>query len=405
MSVYSGEAIKTKLLEPTTYNENVSAEFRITEPCLPNLRLIDVGAKNNQNVQYNKLIGAYGCLRSVLLYSGQMLIDGCANNAQFIAFKKYNHANSTNHNLKRLLARNQLGFKSGRTGLMTDTPTTNNQSGVDDARTTLAYIPVSEYCPILNNLNVLDPKVMMNLRLVLEFEPNRDAFLNVSNSTSHNGRRPRLIMDTLESGNYQSNPAVVQWNAIEQDRYVCPVLDVAAVATQNNSNKLNGFNSKLVGRMLICKNFQNDANNSVAGAVTGFGRYASHAQQGEEIQVVVNGAQQLPRNGIDGSGNKMLSMLHDTWGECNTMPMGNTQGLSTVAKAVAQLQSYQGQQSYFGMFVNQRVKDLQINHTRVGLIDNGGGVVPTNEALLCSVFCEVSKSLVNKGGVVNTVYN
>ena len=57
------------------------------------------------------------------------------------------------------------------------------------------------------------------------------------------------------------------------------------------------------------------------------------------------------------------------------------------------------------MFINSRVKDLQIRLNRTGLIDNTGGVVPTNEALLCSVFCEVSKSLVIKGGVVNTIYN
>ena len=405
MSVYSGEAIKTKLLEPSTYNENISAEFRITEACLPNLRLIDVGSKNSQDVQYNKLIGAYGVLRSVLLYSGQMLLDGCPNNAQFVAFKKYNHSNATNRNLKRFLARNQLGFKSNKLGVMTDEPTTNNQSGITDAKTTLAYIPVSEYCPLLNNLNVLDPKVYANLRLVLEFEGDRNAFLNVSNSTSHNGRRPRLIMDCLESGNYQPNPAVVSWNAIEQDRFTCPKLDVGAVTIQPNTNKLNGFNSKLVGRMLLCKNFQDESKNAVANAITGFGRYASHAQQSEAIQITVNGAQQLPRNGVEGAGNRMLSMLHDTWGECDTMPMGNTLGLTDVATAVTQLQKYQGQQSYFGMFVNQRVKDLQINLTRTGLIDNTGGVVPTNEALLCSVFCEVSKSLVTKGGVTNTVYN
>ena len=66
MSVYSNGNVRTRLLEPANYNENISAEFRITQACLPNLRLIDVGAKNNQDIQYNSLIGAYGCLRSVI---------------------------------------------------------------------------------------------------------------------------------------------------------------------------------------------------------------------------------------------------------------------------------------------------------------------------------------------------
>jgi hypothetical protein len=98
--------------------------------------------------------------------------------------------------------------------------------------------------------------------------------------------------------------------------------------------------------------------------------------------------------------------LHETWGDCNTLPSGNTLGIATPAKMNADLREYQGQQSYFGMFVNSRVKDMQINHTRTGLIEaNAALVVPTNEALNCLVFCEVSKSLVIKGGQVNTVYN
>lgn len=409
MSVYSNGSVTTKLLEPATYNENVSAEFRISEPCLPNIRLIDVGSKNSQDIQYNTLIGAYGCLRSVMLYSGQMLLDGCPNIAQFVAFKKYNHSNATNRGLHKLMARNQMGFNLDRTGILVDTPVENNQSGTTDALTTLAYIPVSEYCPLLKRLNVLDPLVFQNLRLVLEFDPAPAAFLSRNDSTTTNSRRPRLVMDCLQPGSFQPNPSVTSWNAIEQDRYALPAIgQVAAETIQRQSNGLNGFNSKLVGRMLIVKTFADDSKNIKVGTaeVNGFGRYASHAQCNEEIQVSVNGAQQLPRNGVQGTGNRMLSQLHETWGDCNTIPSGNTLGIATTAKMSADLQEYQGQQSYFGMFVNQRVKDLQIQHTRTGLVEaDAAAVTPTNEALNCLVFCEVSKSLVIRGGQVNTIYN
>jgi hypothetical protein len=402
-AVYSSGNVKTKLLEPSTYNENVSAEFRLTEPCLPNLRLIDVGAKAQANTQYNKLIGAYGLLKSVFLYSGQMLLDGTPNVQNFIAFKKYNQENSVNRNINKYLVKNNLGFCVNAQRQLAEGPAVNNQAGTTDDATVLSWVSLADFCPLLNKLNVLDPKVMHNLRVVLEFDSDRNSFLNATNRTSHNTRRPRLIYDALETGDYQPNPAMVSWNAIEQDRFQVAATGVGAVSTNTTVAKLNGFNNKLVGRLLMCKTPSDDANNSTGGAVNGFGKYQSRAGLDEKIQVVCNGVQQLPRNGVEGP-NRQLAMLHDTWGVCNTLPGGNTQGLTDNSNKVAQLRSYDGQQSYFGMFLNQRVKDLQFNYTRTSDIDNSA-IPLTNMGLNMLVFGEVSKSLVTKGGDVNVVYN
>ncbi len=406
MSIYSDGSVKTKLLEPSTYNENVSAEFRITEPCLPSLRLIDVGCKNNQNVPYNKLLGAYGVIKSVFLYSGQMLLDGCPNIAHYMAFRRYNRTNSQNKALSKFLARNQLGFGLTSAGVGTDAPAQNNQSGQTDAVTTEALVPLVEYLPILEKLNVLDPAVFKNLRLVIEFESDPSAILDVSNSTSINTRRPRLIMDCL-MGSYNANPAMVSWSAIEQDRFTVAALGNAAASPNVVTNaKLNGFNSKLVGRILMVKAPAVVADVQANNGQDGFGRYASIALLDEKIQVTLNGGALLPLGGVDGAGNKMLSMLNDTWGTCNTLPGGNCgQGITTVALYTTQLQEYQGQQSYFGMFLNERVKDLQISLTRTGLFDQSGNVMKPNIALNCLLYGEVSKSLVIKGGEVNVIYN
>ena len=86
------------------------------------------------------------------------------------------------------------------------------------------------------------------------------------------------------------------------------------------------------------------------------------------------------------------------------MPGGNTLGIATPAKLNTQLQSYQGQQSYFGMFLNQRVKDLQFNYSRNGFIDTGTAT-PTNEAMDCLVYAEISKTLLIQGQTINTLYN
>lgn len=402
-TVYSNGNVKTKLIEPTTYNENVSAEFRITEPCLPNLRLIDVGAKSGVDSQYNKLLGAYGIIKSVFLYQGQTLLDGCPNINHFMAFKQYNKSNSVNRNLKKLLVRNQMGFQVSQTNVIVDAPLANNQSGTTDAKTTLAHLHLNEYLPLLDKLTVLDPSVFKNLRLVIEFATDSQAFADKP-PASFNTRRPRLIMDCLKAGSFNPNPASVQWNAIEQDRFVVAKSSFAADSTLTTNAKLNGFNSKLVSRILLCKTMQNKAENLNGADVRGFGPFASHAQNKEKIQVTVNGSQLLPRNGVEGP-HRMLSMLHDTWGECNTLPGGSSQGLSTVAKLSTQVQKYQGQQSYFGCFLNQRVKDLQISLTRSSKVANDAAPVPINEALDCLMYGEVAKTLMINAGGVNIMYN
>ena len=403
-TIYSNGNVKTKLKEPTTYNENVSCEFRITEPCLPNIRLIDVGAKSGVNGEYNKLLGAYGIIKSIFLYQGQNKLDGCPNVQHFLAFKQYNKSNSVNRNIKRLLVRNQMGFKLDQVGALTDAPLIVNQSGTTDALTALAHIHLNQYLPLLDQLTVLDPAVFQNLRLVIEFNTDSQAFGDKP-PASFDTRRPRLIMDCLQPGSYNPNPSNIQWNAIEQDRFVIPAnAKNAAQDSVPTTAKLNGFNSKMVSRILVCKTYQNKALNATGGNAIGFGPYASFAQGAEKIQVVCNGVQLLPRNGVDGP-NKMLSMLHDTWGECNTMPGGNTLGIvGSTAKLNAELRTYQGQQSYFGMFLNQRVKDLQFNYSRQAFIDTGTAT-PTNEALDCLVYAEISKSLLIQGNQVNILYN
>ena len=408
-TVYSNGNVKTKLLEPTTYNSNVSAEWRITEPCLPTLRLIDLGTSvSSADSDYNKLIGAYGLIKSVFLYQGQLLLDGCPNIQHFMAFKQYNKSNSINRNLKQHLVRNKMGFGISQINTIADTRGPTNQSGTNASKTALGHVHLNEFLPLLDKLNVLDPAVFKNLRLVVEFTADSQTFATTPPATFTTAR-PRLIMDVLAPGAFNANPTAVQWNALEQDRFVSPAIAKTAVQSIVSNFKLNGFNSKLVSRILICKSYQDKTKNVDGATVNGFGPFASLAQFKEVVQVAVNGSQLLPRNGVEGP-HRMLSMLHDTWGECNTLPGGSSCDLVTTQQAdpdtkiATPLLKYQGQQSYFGCFLNQRVKDLQITYTRQGQIDTGA-ITPYNEALDCLVYGEVSKTLYIQGNVINIVYN
>lgn len=405
MSIYSSGKVKTKLVEPTTENKNLSVEFRIHEPVLPNLRLVDVGTTSSGGTAYNELIGIKGLIRSIFLYDGQLKLDGCPDVSRFLAFKNLNKSNTFNRNLNRFLSLSQQGYGMDQTNILTNAPLTPNSIATTDVASNKGRIELNEYLPLLDNLSVLDPSVFKNgLRIVIEF--NQDSqFWEQTIGTSHITSRMRLIMDCVSYGSFQNNPSVVQWNAIESDRFVSDALDKAATTLKRpETHTLNGFNNKSVSRILMCKNYNLTSKNVNGSAVVGYGPYASFAQLDEVVQVTVNGAQLLPRNGVEGS-NRMLSMLNDTWGESNVFIGNNQIAMSDPTKhLVTDLQSKVGQVSYFGCYVNQPVKNFQVTLTRSGLIDTGDRT-PTNEALLCSVFAEVSKIMTFNASGYDISYN
>jgi len=404
MSLYSNETVKTKLVEPTTYNQNLSVEFRITEPCLPNIRLVDVGVAANVATEYNNLIGVQGLLKSVFLYDGQQKIDGCPDIQRYMSFKKYNKSNTYNRNLARHLSLSAQGYCVGSDKQLEVGPATARAIATTTAASDRGRVELNEYLPILDEMTVLDPTQFKALRLVVEFGQNsQDWEINIKNT--HSTVRPRLIMDCLAPGSY--NPqGNVSWNAIEADRFISNAIAVdATTLKRQETHTLNGFNNKSVGRILMGKYFNQRSKNVNGTVLLGYGSYGSHAQLDEAIQVTVNGGQVLPRNGVEGP-NRMLSMLHDTWGESNSYLGANLINLGSAATHLSTpLQTTIGQLSYFGCFINQKVKNFQVSLTRSGLINNTA-VSPQNEQLMCIVYAEISKTLMmNAAGKYDIVYN
>ena len=131
MSIYSSGNIKSKIQEPTTENKNLSVEFRITEPVLPNLRLIDVGSTSSGSSKYNELVGVQGLIRSIFLYDGQLKLDGCPDVSRFQAFKNLSHKNDYNRNLNRFLTLSQQGYGLNQDKKLTNAPLTPN--GIEPA--------------------------------------------------------------------------------------------------------------------------------------------------------------------------------------------------------------------------------------------------------------------------------
>jgi len=118
----------------------------------------------------------------------------------------------------------------------------------------------------------------------------------------------------------------------------------------------------------------------------------------------------LPREGLT-KPNEVLSYLVDTWGEQVVYPQANTTDVSTAmtnvisqANEVSASDDYRGAHSYFGLYLGERIDDLQIRYSRTGLQDTNTSVRPTTDQLRVHVFAEVKKALQVNGGKYNVVY-
>lgn len=392
---YSSDNVKTKLLEPQSFNNTHSVMFKIEEPVLSNMRLVDLGAHSSGATTFNLIGGAKGIIRNMSLYAGQTKLSGCDESSDYQAFRNYNNANSINRNLDRITTLHSQGYNVSENRLISNQPLTANNidTVANDNNLSKAWLSVGDFCPLLRAVNVIEPEMFGgNLRLEIEF--NTDSQYWESNvGTSYDITRPRLVVDCVYDYNKMTSPVV--WNEIESDRFTTKLLD--KTVTSNDvltSAKLNAFNNKNCGRMVMVKNYADKSKNVVGGAVVGAGVYASFGQVREKEQVVVNGVQQLPKLGCDSSA-KRLQLLNDTWGACNSL-LGTQNTGNQVQRLRTEIQPLQGQLSYFGMNIGQRVQDLVINLTRTGVIDNAANT-PTNDPLMCTVYMEVQKALTLDG--------
>jgi len=81
--------------------------------------------------------------------------------------------------------------------------------------------------------------------------------------------------------------------------------------------------------------------------------------------------------------------------------------LSTILKEANDIPAaddFRGSHSYFGIYLGDRVDDLQINYERTGLQDATARVRHATEAVRVHLFCEVKKALQVSNGNYSIVY-
>jgi len=400
MSYYSDSTIKTQYLDPRIYVENSRATFELDSneaAYLPDMRLTFLGVKGTNLTNYNDLVGAMACVRSFTLYDGKQILSALNRQQFYRGFLNQNKVNSVNEKVASYLECSQLGFSINGTDRKVTKTSASHVVNTTNATTDTAWLDMREIFPILGQMTHLPTAVFKNLRLVIEYEMGSQVS-NITNNTLTT-LRPVLAVNVM------TNPAVVDalnkkmlavsWLEVEHDQFNIP----SAPSNVDNVEqtlaiKLNGFNAKRLERMLIVKEIANSALEENANATLGFGQFSSQAVFKQKFQLRVNGRNMFPRaSGIQGE-NEMLAHVCESYGDCNAYPGSNQYGMD-ISTIVAKGRDALGQLSYIGVYVGERIADLQIDISRTGLIDAGGagGKKATTDELRCHVFGESRKQL------------
>ena len=412
MSFYSDQTLATRYLDPQTYVPKVRASFVLDSSeaaYLPNMRLTFIGANTNAESTYAQLPGAAGGLiRNMRLLDGKTELSSIS---EFGWWKGFNNQSTTNARAQAIvsnLACAAVGRTiNGQTRKIAQNVVLNKANTVA-AGSQSAFMDLREVFPILNSVTHLPTSVFPNLRVEIEFNTS-GALVNTNNTAApeFNTLRPVLVVDVIENptvvANLNKQMGDFSWREIEHDQFVIPagiglgaggaVGATGARVVQPVNVKLNGYNNKIVDRVLIVKEIQDDWSTG-AGLDVGFGRWGSAACYNQVVQFRINGSNILARNGMVGD-NERLAYMVDTWGDQANYTSSNLYS-KTDADAIlthsgsTNPSDWVGQLDYIGCYLGKYINDFQLDYRRMGL-QAGAGVNPTSKLLIGHVYAEVRK--------------
>lgn len=392
-------------------------EFRLLDSTVytSNLRLLNVGMNYGGSgvYTYNFTAGAYAVIDRIQLLSGNELLEEVRDFGKWITFQNYNNSNDMNKSLNKFVNKSNFGFE------LVDgldqakeikyspyySPKVAFVKSDNDTETQLGWLNLRSVFSFLKNVQYLDTDKLKKLRVVVYYNTrsvyfdNTNTDLQAADSTAE----PLLVADEVLEGG--SMPDVVEYMPVEIDRVIVPGEDSPATlgTEQEKKIRINGFNNKRVQRLLM-------VNSGTTNSLLDVTRFGSQAQVNQKVQVAVNGVNKLPFDGQEGA-NRRLALLHDTWGECNTIDALAHAGCGScvnVYTASNVLNYHIGSLDYFGMSINEKVEDLQLTYTRTNVADSGivtdQKLNQVNEQLELTLFAEVPKVAQLKGGVVLTSY-
>ena len=384
MSLYSDRKIKTKIIR-VAYHNNSRSEFRLNlnSPCLSNMRLLNIGSAQTggTNVSYNVGNGVGSLFQHISLYCGNQLVSQLRNVHQWLAFDYCNKSNTEELSKTNVLKQNALGFLTLQDKITRQQSQTYLTGDVETTPT--GWIRLDDCLHFLKSTAQV-PCDVAEWRVVIEWTKDLTNFngqaVGYVAPTKLQICEPILVVDEINEAKSPNQIAVSYWD-LETDRII--INAVGAGVAQTTKAKMDGYNSKVVGRMLM-------VNSQPLHLNAGLGFDRSVPMLNEKIQFVLNGKKFLAFDGI--TPQNKTQMLNDVYGAMNCA-FGNDKtalaGSANIYGANTDMAGF----AYGGVKLAQRVFELQWEYTRTG-----GATAPYQDAFNFMVFGEVAKQFAYKGG-------
>ncbi len=430
MTEIYNSSITTRLIDPVFDKAKFRSEFRLQPETvyLSNLRLLNAGISSGTTTALNGLLGTYGCIKSIQLYDGNQLLDQLLQASIYNAWKSVNNTNDANLSVNRFLKGNDLGYvvegdtevdatsTASPRPLKQDTVKVQTQSS-DNDELNKAWISLQDMLPFLRASIALPTNVYSHLRLVINWKSATE-LKDVVGSTAgarafvlSSYENTVLVADEMNPSDTRnqmmSNYAGVAYRPIEHDSVSLPPITGIAtdgVSTQDNNNMVKGFNGKKLNTLLLVSTPADASTYANSGTNTNLTSYVNQGSQSlykPQVQVRVNGANKLARNGLTGY-NRRLGALVDAYGEVNVVANQNVPKLADGSNYIDVAEIPDGQLDYTGLRVDEYIEELIVDVNRTGVDTNAG----LNQRLTLNLFGEVNKQVVmRKDGRYNIVYS
>jgi hypothetical protein len=415
MSFYN-QSIATQIIDPVFNSSKYRTEFRIVKDglYLSNMRIHNLGLTTTElgvvsEVAYNYLTGVHGAIENIYLYDGKQVLDQVLHYADRSAFTEYNKTNQANQDIYKFASRTGLGYVLNREpqlqseeqdqnkALITEFyPNSAKELGNTQETSALGFLNLREVFPMLKNVEFLHTAIFKNLRVVIEYKQGSNA-LAYDEITSFSGTsQPILVIDQVMNETVAqkvlSEFKPIVWSAQEVEQVLVPA------GNTGGKFRLNGFSSKTLSSLLIQKKA---TSNTLASRL--YKSYASETNIDETVQILVDGSNVLPQNGVDRPMWR-LSLLSDSFGNCNShtgsssltpyLPQNIVSATVKNDGNVANFSDRCGRVDYFGCIINKPINTLDLVYSRT--IDAASDA-RYRQALFLNVFGNVVKQITPAG--------
>ena len=270
-----GNSLTTVSILPYYHVQNIRTEFRLNpnQDYISDLRLVDV--QSGAHGRYAHNAGAWALIKNIYLYDGNVLVDSCPMASRVASTKLMAHENRVNKNLNHYLVNHHWTFYNRKDGngrtVIFQAP--DERFGDEEARLELGMV--------LNFLKTVQTFKFKEPRLVIEWntDPN-DVYIFTDVGNAVNIPKPTLLIDQI-NGPPLAKQNVVYWSW-ETDRLTMPD------NVDKNKYRIQGFDRKRVGRMMIWNNAPNNGRNNLQRG------NVSYAYNGENIQFFDDSSPILP---------------------------------------------------------------------------------------------------------------